>query len=115
MNDDTLYLQRACDLATRGGAATRTNPNVGAVIVYEGRILGEGYHTAYGAPHAEVEAVRSVPASEEPLLAHSTLYVTLEPCCHQGKTPPCVDLILEKAIPRVVVGLQDPDPRVAGK
>jgi diaminohydroxyphosphoribosylaminopyrimidine deaminase/5-amino-6-(5-phosphoribosylamino)uracil reductase len=86
---------------------------VGAVIVYEGRIIGEGYHVKQGFPHAEVNAIRSV--QDESLLKHSTLYVNLEPCSHYGKTPPCTGLIIEKKIPRIVIGCQDPFPEVAGK
>ena len=86
---------------------------VGCVIVHNNKIIGEGYTSPYGGPHAEVNAIRSVKYPE--LLPESTLYVSLEPCCHHGKTPPCTDLILSSGIRRVVVGLQDPNPVVAGK
>jgi len=86
---------------------------VGAVITHGERIIGEGYTSPYGGPHAEVNAIRSVRQPE--LLREATLYVTLEPCCHHGKTPPCTDLILQSGIPRVVVGLQDPHDKVAGQ
>jgi diaminohydroxyphosphoribosylaminopyrimidine deaminase/5-amino-6-(5-phosphoribosylamino)uracil reductase len=86
---------------------------VGCVIVHEGKIIGEGYHQNFGGPHAEVHAINSV--IDQKLLKHSTLYVSLEPCAHHGKTPPCSDLIVEKQIPRVVVGTVDPFAEVAGK
>jgi diaminohydroxyphosphoribosylaminopyrimidine deaminase/5-amino-6-(5-phosphoribosylamino)uracil reductase len=86
---------------------------VGAVIVHNNRIIGEGFHARYGGPHAEVQAIASV--KDETLLKESTLYVNLEPCSHYGKTPPCVDLIREKQIPRVVIGQEDPFPKVSGR
>jgi len=89
------------------------NPRVGAVIVHEDRIIGEGYHAQAGGPHAEVVAIQAV--SDPDLLPQATLYVSLEPCNHQGKTPPCTDLILQHKIPRVVIGMQDPNPQVSGK
>jgi diaminohydroxyphosphoribosylaminopyrimidine deaminase / 5-amino-6-(5-phosphoribosylamino)uracil reductase len=108
------YLRRARDLAMRAGTATKTNPRVGAVLVADGRIIGEGYHKCYGGPHAEVEAIASVQETE--LLRQATLYVTLEPCCHTNKkTPPCVEHIIRLGIPRVVVGCKDPNPAVSGK
>ncbi|MFN7708654.1 MAG: bifunctional diaminohydroxyphosphoribosylaminopyrimidine deaminase/5-amino-6-(5-phosphoribosylamino)uracil reductase RibD [Sphingobacteriia bacterium] len=110
---DSAYMQRAVELAYRAQAATRTNPLVGAVLVHAGRIISEGYHTAYGAPHAEVEALKPVPHDPD-LLARCTLYVTLEPCTHHGKTPPCVDLIIERGLKQVVVGQVDPNPVVCG-
>ena len=93
--------------------STAPNPMVGCVIVHNDSIIGEGYTSPYGGPHAEVNAIRSVQQPE--LLPESTLYVSLEPCCHYGKTPPCTNLILDSGIPRVVIGLQDPNPVVAGK
>ena len=75
------------------------NPLVGAVLVHEGRIIGEGYHEQYGGPHAEVNCIQSVRAADRSLIPDSTLYVSLEPCCHHGKTPPCTDLILREKIP----------------
>jgi diaminohydroxyphosphoribosylaminopyrimidine deaminase/5-amino-6-(5-phosphoribosylamino)uracil reductase len=106
------YMQRCLQLAKLGEGHTAPNPMVGCVIVYEGKIIGEGYHQRYGGPHAEVNAINSV--KEVRLLKHSTLYVNLEPCSHIGKTPPCADLIIKMRIPRVVVGTVDPNPEVAG-
>ena len=108
-------MQRAIDLARQGGVDTRTNPNVGAVIVYDGEIIGEGFHTKFGAPHAEREAIASVPNNKKELLRLSTLYVTLEPCCIHSKTPPCTDAILEAGIPKVVIGSKDPNEPMNGK
>lgn len=106
-------MQRCLALAAKGIGHVAPNPMVGCVIVYEGRIIGEGYHQQYGGPHAEVNAVNSV--ADESLLQHATLYVNLEPCSHYGKTPPCANLIVAKKIPRVVIGSYDPNPLVAGK
>ena len=106
------YLKRALEIAARARGCD-PNPAVGAVVEAGGRIIGEGYTAAYGGPHAEVRAIRSVHNPE--LLREATLYVTLEPCCHHGKTPPCTDRILESGIPRVVVGIKDPNPAVAGR
>lgn len=108
-----MFLQRCIDLALKADSRTFPNPKVGAVIVYEGKIIGEGYHEYAGGPHAEVNAVASV--KNKSLLPYSTIYVSLEPCNHFGKTPPCVNLILEHKIPKVVVGCLDPNPQVAGK
>ncbi len=108
-----LYLQRCIDLALKADSRTFPNPKVGAVIVYDDKIIGEGYHEYAGGPHAEVNAVNSVKDKE--LLPFSTIYVSLEPCNHFGKTPPCVNLMLEHKIPKVVVGCLDPNPQVAGK
>ena len=108
---DEAFMARALALAERGTGWTSPNPLVGAVIVKDGRIIGEGWHTACGQPHAEREALAA--CDEDP--AGSTLYVTLEPCCHWGKTPPCTDAILEAGIARVVVGALDPNPLVAGQ
>lgn len=108
-----LYIQRCLDLAMCAGENTAPNPLVGSVIVYEGKIIGEGYHRKYGDSHAEVNAINSV--DDPALLEKSTLYVNLEPCSHFGKTPPCADLIVQKKIPRVVIGMQDPNPEVSGK
>jgi len=88
---------------------------VGAVLVYEGRIIGEGYHELYGKAHAEVNCIGSVAEEDRHLIEKSTIYVSLEPCAHFGKTPPCADLIIDKRIPRVVVGCRDPFPQVNGK
>lgn len=109
---DERYMRRCIQLARNGMGETQPNPMVGAVVVHGGRIIGEGYHRQCGGPHAEVHAIASVRRPE--LLPESTLYVSLEPCAHHGKTPPCADLILSRGIPRVVVGCRDPFARVDG-
>ncbi len=111
--DDLFFMRRALELAALGAGRVSPNPMVGAVLVCDGEVIGEGYHQQFGGPHAEVHAIASV--ADEALLCHSTLYVTLEPCAHFGKTPPCSDLIIEKRIPRVVIGCRDPYSEVAGK
>lgn len=113
MNVEEKYMMRCIQLAKSGFPRTAPNPMVGAVVVHEGRIIGEGYHICCGGPHAEVNAIRSV--KQEELLKDSTLYVSLEPCSHHGKTPPCADLIIRMGIPRVVVGSFDPFPQVSGR
>lgn len=113
MTIDEQYMARCLQLAANGRFDAAPNPMVGAVIVHDGRIIGEGYHRQCGGPHAEVEAVRSV--NDERLLREATMYVSLEPCAHYGKTPPCADLIIEKGIPRVVVGCRDSFDKVDGK
>ena len=110
---DKIYMQRALQLARCGESRVSPNPMVGAVIVCDGKIIGEGYHRKYGEPHAEVNAVASV--EDKSLLSRSTMYVTLEPCSHYGKTPPCCNLIKECGIPRVVIGIKDPFPEVSGR
>lgn len=105
-------MQRALYLAQKGRFSTSPNPRVGAVIVHNDRIIGEGYHRKYGEAHAEPNAIAAV--SDKSLLKASTLYVTLEPCSHQGKTPPCVDLILEHQIPEVFIASKDPFEKVNG-
>lgn len=107
---DRKYMARALQLALRGAGHTRPNPMVGAVLVKDGRIIGEGWHKQYGGPHAEVNAFAS--ATEDP--EGATLYVSLEPCSHYGKTPPCADLIIRKKVARVVAALEDPNPLVSG-
>lgn len=107
------YMLRCLELARKGLGYTRSNPLVGAVIVVDDRVIGEGYHAIYGGPHAEVNAIASV--QDQSLLAKATLYVNLEPCSHYGKTPPCSDLILEHGIRRVVYGMQDPFALVSGR
>ena len=107
-------MQRAIQLALCGEAAAAPNPMVGAVVVHEGRIIGESFHRRCGGPHAEVNAIGSVRPEDVPLLCRSTIYVTLEPCAHWGKTPPCADLIIRQGIPRVVVGCRDPFAKVDG-
>ena len=113
MNYELKYMQRCIQLAKCGEMGAPPNPMVGAVIVHNDRIIGEGYHRRCGGPHAEVNAIRSV--KNEALLKDSTIYVSLEPCSHYGKTPPCADLIIEKGIPRVVVGCKDPFAKVNGQ
>ena len=109
------YMHRALQLARGGEGRTAPNPMVGAVVVADGRIIGEGFHRTYGGPHAEVNAIASASEADRPLLKEATIYVTLEPCSHYGKTPPCSKLIIETGIPRVVVGAPDPNPLVAGR
>ncbi|THG69810.1 bifunctional diaminohydroxyphosphoribosylaminopyrimidine deaminase/5-amino-6-(5-phosphoribosylamino)uracil reductase RibD [Bacteroides faecichinchillae] len=106
-------MKRCIQLAKNGLCNVAPNPMVGAVIVYDGRIIGEGYHIRCGEAHAEVNAIRSV--KDTSLLKRSTIYVSLEPCSHYGKTPPCADLIIEKQIPRIVIGCQDPFSEVSGR
>ena len=116
MMTDEKYMQRCLQLARNGQQNTKPNPMVGAVIVSsDGRIIGEGYHVRCGKAHAEVNAFASVRAEDEPLLKEATLYVSLEPCSHYGKTPPCADLIIEKGVRRVVVGCVDPFAEVQGR
>lgn len=112
---DELYMQRAIDLAKQAGGYNAPNPRVGAVVVYQDKIIGEGYHERYGEGHAEVNAIASVRSEDRDLLSKSTMYVTLEPCFHYGKTPPCVELILKHKIPRVVIACKDPYEKVAGQ
>lgn len=116
MEYNEQYMRRALRLAANGRGMTAPNPMVGAVIVArDGRIIGEGWHRRCGEGHAEVNAVASVKDCDRPLLADSTMYVTLEPCSHYGKTPPCARLIVETGIPRVVTGSGDPNPKVNGR
>ena len=111
--EEEKYMWRCLQLASNGLCGAAPNPMVGAVIVCDGQIIGEGYHVRCGEAHAEVNAIRSVRHPE--LLKRSTIYVSLEPCAHYGKTPPCADLLIEKQIPRIVIGCQDPFARVAGR
>lgn len=113
MTKDEKYIRRCIQLARNGMCNAAPNPMVGAVIVHNDRIIGEGYHARCGEGHAEVNAIRSV--KDESLLQESTIYVSLEPCSHYGKTPPCADLIIRKGIPRVVVGCVDPFSLVSGR
>ncbi len=110
---DEKYLRRCLELARKGMGRTGQNPLVGAVIVCDGQIIGEGYHREFGGPHAEVNAVNAV--KDQSMLRRSTIYVNLEPCSHYGKTPPCSLLIRDAGIPRVVVGTADPNPQVSGR
>ena len=105
------WMRQALDLAERGRGAVEPNPLVGAVVVRDGHVVGEGWHERFGQAHAEINAL--LKAGEA---AHgATLYCTLEPCCHQGKTPPCTDAILRAGVSRVVVAMLDPFPKVAGQ
>lgn len=116
MTYERKYMERALELAAHGRGYTSPNPMVGAVITAsDGRIIGEGYHRRCGEGHAEVNAIASVKAADRELLKQSTMYVTLEPCSHYGKTPPCAKLIIDTGIPRVVVGAADPFKEVAGR
>lgn len=115
MEYDLKYMRRALQLAALSPYYTHPNPMVGAVIVANGRIIGEGWHRRCGQGHAEVNAVASVSEADRYLLQQSTMYVTLEPCAHYGKTPPCAQLIIDKKIPQVVVGAVDPFSKVAGR
>lgn len=110
---DLQYMYRCLQLAQKGRGSVSPNPMVGAVVVHENKIIGEGYHRKYGEAHAEVNAINSV--KDKHLLKESTLYVSLEPCSHYGKTPPCAQLIIDSEIPRVVIGSLDPFPQVAGR
>ena len=113
--EDEKYMRRCIQLAKNGQQNAKPNPMVGAVIVYNGRIIGEGYHVRCGEGHAEVNAFASVRQEDEPLLAESTMYVSLEPCSHYGKTPPCADLIIKKGVRRVVIGCIDEFAEVQGR
>lgn len=115
MLSDAIYMQRAIELAHRGAGYVAPNPLVGAVLVHNGRIIGEGWHEQYGAGHAEVNCLNSVKEDDKHLISSAVLYVTLEPCAHFGKTPPCADLIIEHKIPKVVIGNLDPFPEVNGR
>lgn len=112
MNIHEKYIKRCIKLAQNGFGTTYPNPMVGSVIVYENQIIGEGWHKKAGEPHAEVNAIRSV--KDKSLLKKATIYVSLEPCSHFGKTPPCCDLIIEHQISNVVIGTVDPNEKVAG-
>ena len=131
MTTDEKYMHRAIQLAKCGEASVAPNPMVGAVIVCQGKIIGEGFHRQYGGPHAEVNAINSVKLDGKSLanfrddeevlkelrhlMSEATMYVTLEPCSHWGKTPPCCELIIEVGIKRVVVGMLDPNAKVNGE
>lgn len=110
MSTDATFLARCFELARRGEGAVEPNPMVGAVVVREGVIVGEGWHQKYGGPHAEVHAL----AQAGDLARGATLYVSLEPCCHHGKTPPCTDAVIAAGITRVMCGMRDPCPAVDG-
>ena len=115
-DNDILFMRRALQLASNGLGLTASNPMVGAVIVGpQGNVLGEGFHRCYGGPHAEVNAINSVSEHNKHLLAQSTMYVTLEPCSHFGKTPPCANLLVNNNIKRVFVASSDPFEKVDGR
>lgn len=111
MTDDATWMARALELAERGRGAVEPNPLVGAVVVNEGQVVGSGWHERFGGPHAEVHALREAGDRAR----GGVLYVTLEPCCHHGKTPPCVDAVVAAGLSRVVAAMEDPFPRVAGE
>jgi diaminohydroxyphosphoribosylaminopyrimidine deaminase/5-amino-6-(5-phosphoribosylamino)uracil reductase len=108
-------MHRCVELAKQGAGYVAPNPLVGAVLVYKERIIGEGFHCQYGKAHAEVNCIHSVKYEDKELIPEATLYVSLEPCVHYGKTPPCADLIIERKIPKVVIGTRDPFKEVNGK
>ena len=110
---DELYMQRALELAAMGLGSVSPNPMVGCIVVHEGRIIGEGYHEKYGEAHAEVNALNAV--EDQTLLKDAIVYVTLEPCAHWGKTPPCASLLVEKGVKKVVIAAVDSNPLVGGK
>jgi diaminohydroxyphosphoribosylaminopyrimidine deaminase/5-amino-6-(5-phosphoribosylamino)uracil reductase len=113
MSQEEIFMLRALELAELGKGRVSPNPMVGCVIVYDGQIIGEGHHEVYGGPHAEPNAINSVKNSR--LIPESTVYVTLEPCAHWGKTPPCANLLVEKKVKKVVIGTLDSNPLVGGK
>ncbi len=108
-------MQRCLQLAALGAGTVAPNPMVGAILVHDDRIIGEGYHQQYGQAHAEVNCINSVPEQQQHLLEKSTMYVSLEPCAHFGKTPPCANLLIDKKIPRVVIACRDSYKEVAGR
>lgn len=110
-----IFMHRCIELAQIGAGRVSPNPMVGALLVYEDRIIGEGYHQFFGGAHAEVNCIDSVSATETDLIPISTLFVSLEPCTHFGKTPPCSDLIIKKNIPKVIIGSLDPNEKVKGR
>jgi diaminohydroxyphosphoribosylaminopyrimidine deaminase/5-amino-6-(5-phosphoribosylamino)uracil reductase len=114
INIKNNYMQRCFELALQGAGSVAPNPMVGAVLVYNNRIIGEGYHEKYGEAHAEVNCIKSVSVSDRHFIKASTLYVSLEPCAHYGKTPPCSQLIIDQQIPKVVIACTDPFSKVNG-
>lgn len=115
MQTAEIYMERCIQLAQLGAGSVAPNPMVGAVLVHNNRIIGEGWHKQYGGPHAEVNCIASVQEEDKHLISDSTIYVSLEPCAHFGKTPPCADLIIQHKIKEVVVGCRDPFIAVNGK
>lgn len=114
MDKDRQFMKLAIELAKKRKGYTHPNPTVGAIIVKDGKVIGQGFHEKAGLPHAEREAIKDA-KSKGFDIKDSTMYVTLEPCCHYGKTPPCTEAIIEEGIKRVVVATVDPNPLVAGK
>lgn len=114
MDIHQFYMEKCFELAKKGIGHVAPNPIVGSIITYDNRIIGSGYHKKFGEAHAEVNAIKSVQKEDLIYLPESTIYVSLEPCSHFGKTPPCVNLILKKNIPNVVISVIDPNPKVAG-
>lgn len=114
LHNDEYFMMRCLQLAAHGEPYVGSNPMVGAVLVHDGRIIGEGYHRKYGEAHAEVNCINSVRAADVPLIPMATLYVSLEPCAHHGKTPPCADLLIRCGIQKVVIGSRDPFESVNG-
>ena len=115
MRDDEKYMSRCIQLAKSGAGNVAPNPMVGAVLVYENEIISEGYHQKYGEAHAEVNCINNIDEKNNSLIEKSTMYVSLEPCAHHGKTPPCADLIIKNKIKKVIIGCQDIYKEVAGK
>ncbi len=115
MVQEEKYMKRCIELALKGAGSVAPNPMVGSVLVYNDRIIGEGYHAIYGGPHAEVNCINSVSTDDKAYIKDATLYVSLEPCAHYGKTPPCAHLIVKNQIKRVVIGSIDPFDSVNGK
>jgi diaminohydroxyphosphoribosylaminopyrimidine deaminase/5-amino-6-(5-phosphoribosylamino)uracil reductase len=112
--EDTFYFRRCLQLAELGKGFVSPNPLVGAVLVYKEHIIGEGYHQMFGGPHAEVNCLNNVPVDEQHLIEDSVMYVSLEPCNHHGKTPPCTQAILNSGIKQIKIGIKDPNPQVRG-
>lgn len=115
MNTDERFMQMAIDLALKGSGYVNPNPRVGCVIVHNGEVVGKGYHTAYGKPHAEIEAIADAERRGFNNCSDAEIYVNLEPCSHQGKTPPCAPELIAKRFKRVIIGMIDPFPEVAGR
>jgi diaminohydroxyphosphoribosylaminopyrimidine deaminase/5-amino-6-(5-phosphoribosylamino)uracil reductase len=115
MHPDEQFMKRCINLALISGKKVGSNPNVGALLVANDRIIGEGFHQQFGKEHAEIVALNDVSVPHRRLIPDSTLYVTLEPCSHHGKTPPCVQRIVDEGIKKVVIGCEDPNPLVSGK
>ncbi len=115
VNQVEKYINRCLQLSEKGFGSVAPNPMVGAVIVHDNKVIGEGYHEKYGHEHAEVKAINSIPEGSKHLLKESELYVNLEPCCYQGKTPPCTTSIIEHNIPTIYISIADPNPLVSGQ